>query len=254
MMDAVTDQSRKSMLAASFDRAADTYERSRPGYPGEAVDWLLESGPRAVLDLGAGTGKLTRALAGRVPTLYAVDPSPNMLAQLESAVPEAITAVGTAEAIPLPDASVDTVLMAQAWHWVDPARAVPEIRRVLRPGGVLGLIWNVRDESVPWVAELTRIIQPSAAESFVADGEGLPDELGPVERLEVPWRRPFDRQGLLDLVSSRSYVISAPPDERERILHEVSGLLDSHPELAGRTEWLMPYRTIAFRITVDGGV
>lgn len=251
-MVSMTDDSRKAILAASFDDAADTYERARPGYPTEAADWLLASTPQAVLDLGAGTGKLTRALAGRVPTLHAVDPSPNMLAQLEKAVPEAITAVGTAEAIPLPDASVDAVLMAQAWHWVDPARAVPEIRRVLRPGGVLGLIWNVRDESVPWVAALTELMHASAAESFVAESEGLPDELGPVERLEVTWQRPFDRQGLLDLVRSRSHVIAAPPQERERILQDVSDLLDSHPELAGRTEWLMSYRTIAFRITVGG--
>lgn len=240
----------KAAQAASFDSAADVYERARPGYPDEVVDWLLASGPSEVLDLGAGTGKLTRALVARVETVHAVDPSPNMLAELASAVPQASTAVGTAESIPLPDASVDAVLVAQAWHWVDPARAIPEVRRVLRPGGVLGLIWNVRDESVPWVARLTEIIQGSAAERFIAEGHEVPEELGVVERLTRTWERPFDRQGLLDLVASRSYLITASAEIRSDVLRRVSDLLDTHPELAGRESWRMPYRTEAFRITI----
>jgi SAM-dependent methyltransferase len=247
----VTDDDTKAAQAASFDTAADTYERARPGYPEEAVTWLLAAQPRDVLDLGAGTGKLTRALVGRVDTIHAVDPSPNMLAQLTAAVPEARTAVGTAEAIPLPDGSVDAVLAAQAWHWVDPARAVPEVRRVLRPGGVLGLIWNVRDESVPWVAELTSIMHGSAAEEFVSDGTGIPRDLGRVETLTVAWQRPFTRASLLDLVSSRSYVITATPEVRERLLARVGDLLDRHPDLADPADWSIPYRTEAFRITLD---
>ena len=237
-------------LAASFDRAADQYETARPGYPDEAVDWLLASHPRDVLDLGAGTGKLTRALVGRVSRLHAVDPSPNMLAQLSVAVPTAIVAAGTAEHIPLPDDSVDAVLVAQAWHWVDPERAIPEVRRVLRPGGELGLIWNVRDESVPWVAELTRIMHGSAAEQFVAEGEGIPTELGPVQKQVFGWKRPFTRQSLLDLVRSRSYLITAPSAEREQILAAVNDLLDTHPDLADPDAWSLPYRTEAFLITV----
>lgn len=243
------EQPAKSGLAASFDRAADTYERARPSYPDAVVDWLLASGPRDVLDLGAGTGKLTRLLAGRVATLHAVDPSPNMLAQLSAAVPEAITAVGTGEAIPLPDHSLDAVFAAQAWHWVDESRAVPEVRRVLRPGGILGLVWNIRDESVPWVAELSAIMHGSVAEEYVANN-AVPTAIGPVEPFTVEWRRPFDRQGVLDLVASRSYVISAPEAERAAILDGVNALLDTHPELAGRDAWELPYRTEAFRITV----
>lgn len=235
-------------MAGSFDSAAELYERARPSYPQQAVDWLLESAPRRVLDLGAGTGKLTRLMAGRVDVLYAVDPSPNMLAQLADAVPQAIIAVGAAEAIPLPDGSVDAVLVAQAWHWVDPARALPAVRRVLAPRGVLGLIWNVRDESVPWVAELTRIIHGSEAERFVANDQPLPTELGPIERLGVRWERPFDRQSLLELVGSRSYVISAPPDERAAIMRGVDDLLDNHPALQDEANWRLPYRTEAFRI------
>lgn len=246
----MTPDETKAAQAASFEHAADTYERARPSYPAEAVDWLLASSPQDVLDLGAGTGKLTRALVGRVERIHAVDPSPNMLAQLAAVVPEASTAVGTAEAIPLPDHSVDAVLAAQAWHWVDPARAVPEVRRVLRPGGELGLIWNVRDESVPWVAQLTQIMQGSAAERFVAEGDGLPTELGPHEVATFRWERPFDRQGLLDLVASRSYVITATPQRRAALLAEVSALLDQHPDLADPASWRIPYRCEAFRFTV----
>lgn len=236
--------------AASFDAAAETYERARPSYPAEAVAFLLETSPRDVLDLGAGTGKLTRALVGRVATIHAVDPSPNMLAQLRAVVPEASTAVGTAEAIPLADASVDAVLAAQAWHWVDPSRAVPEVRRVLRPGGVLGLVWNVRDESVPWVARLTEIMQGSAAERYVAENR-VPDDVGPVERLSLPWSRPFDRESLLDLVSSRSYFITATPRRRAEILAGVDELLEEHPDLADPAAWQIPYRTEVFRISVS---
>jgi len=243
----MTDDPVKAAQAASFDAAAHTYERARPGYPEEAVAWLLESQPRDVLDLGAGTGKLTRALADRVDTIHAVDPSPNMLAQLSAAVPSARTAVGTAEEIPLPDASVDAVLAAQAWHWVDPERAVPQVRRVLRPGGVLGLIWNVRDESVPWVAQLTQIMHGSAAERYVAE-DRVPQDLGPTERLTVRWERPFTRESLLDLVASRSYVITATPQVRSEILDRVSELLASHPDLADPGGWRIPYRTAAYRI------
>ncbi|GAB2992468.1 class I SAM-dependent methyltransferase [Actinotalea caeni] len=240
----------RAAQAASFDAAADVYERARPGYPDEVVDWLLASRPREVLDLGAGTGKLTRSLVDRVATVHAVDPSPNMLAQLGAALPEVRTAVGTAEAVPLPDAAVEAVLVAQAWHWVDPERALPEVRRVLRPGGVLGLVWNVRDESVPWVARLTEIIHGSAAERFIAEGRGMPDGVGDVERLTWSWQRPVDRQGLLDLVASRSYMITAPPEVRADVLAQVSDLLDTHPDLAGRDRWELPYRTEAFRVAL----
>ena len=126
-------------MAASFDQAADVYEKSRPGYPSEAVDWLLPAGAKTVLDLGAGTGKLTRALTARGLDVIAVDPSPKMLDQLRDAVPEAIVREGTAEDIPIADASLDAVLVAQAWHWVDQDLALPSVARVLKPGGTLGL-------------------------------------------------------------------------------------------------------------------
>jgi SAM-dependent methyltransferase len=146
--------------AASFDRAAEVYERARPEYPAEAVEWMLPADAHTVLDLGAGTGKLTRALVARGLEVFAVDPSPKMLDQLRTALPGATVSVGTAEDIPLADTSVDAVVVGQAWHWVDQDAALPSVARVLRPGGTLGLIWNLRDERVAWVERLTAVMHP----------------------------------------------------------------------------------------------
>jgi SAM-dependent methyltransferase len=156
-------QREKTRQAASFGAAADAYERGRPPYPPEAVAWLVPDAARTVVDLGAGTGKLTRVLRTPGRELVAVEPSAGMHEQFARVLPGVRVLAGTAEAIPLPDASADTVVCAQAWHWVDPGRAVPEAARVLRPGGRLALAWNSRDESVPWVAELGRILREYAA-------------------------------------------------------------------------------------------
>ncbi|MCU1549571.1 MAG: putative enzyme [Glaciihabitans sp.] len=235
-------------MAASFDRAADVYERSRPEYPADAVDWLIPPGAKTALDIGAGTGKLTRALAARGLDVIAVDPSPKMLDQLRSALPDAIVHVGTAEDIPLADASVDVVLAAQAWHWVDQDRALPSVARVLKPGGVLGLIWNIRDESVPWVKRLTDVMHASNGETFLADGPLKHGPFGEIETAEFTWQREFTRDELLDLVRSRSYFITATADERSRILAGVNELLDSDPDLSDSDGWIMPYRTLCFRM------
>ncbi len=142
----------------SFGSEAAAYERGRPSYPPEAIDWLLPPGARDVLDLGAGTGKLTTRLVERGLDVVAVDPIAEMLELLSSALPDTPALLGTAEQIPLPDNSVDAVLVAQAWHWFDLERAVAEVARVLRPGGRLGLVWNTRDERLGWVKDLGRII------------------------------------------------------------------------------------------------
>src|SRR5437016_4501937 len=157
----MTIDERRQARAASFGSAAGAYERGRPPYPPEAIDWLLPAGAARVLDLGAGTGKLTRQLTGRGLDLTAVEPSEGMREQLRRAVPGVRALAGTAEQIPLPDLSVDAVLVAQAWHWMDPAVAVPEVARVLRPGGQLGLLWNIRDERADWVAGLGAILRQS---------------------------------------------------------------------------------------------
>ena len=144
--------------ASSFGAVADVYERGRPSYPAEAIDWLVPAHATRVADVGAGTGKLTRQLHERGLDVIAVEPSPGMREQLHRAVPEVPVLAGTGEEIPLAGGAVNAVFVAQAWHWVDPVRAVPEVARVLAPGGRLALLWNRRVEDEEWVAELSTII------------------------------------------------------------------------------------------------
>jgi SAM-dependent methyltransferase len=239
-------------LARSFDAAAQVYARARPGYPEQALDWLLPAHARDVLDLGAGTGKLTAQLAARGLNVTAVEPSDRMRAELEAVLRERVTALsGRAERIPLPDGSVDVVLVAQAWHWVDPARAVPEVARVLRSGGRLGLVWNCRDERVPWVAELGAMLarpgEPTDTAGAAARHTDLGPPFGPLERFETePWTQTLTPAGLVELAASRSYVITLEAAPRAELLDRVRGLLD-RPELSGRTEIELPYVTECVR-------
>lgn len=225
--------------AGSFGTAADIYERGRPGYPADALDWLLPAGRPRVVDLGAGTGKLTRQLRDRGLAVTAVEPSEGMLAQLAVSVPGVPALRGSAERIPLPDSSAEAVLVAQAWHWVDPVRAVPEVARVLSPGGRLGLIWNLRDESRPWVRRLGEIIGNQESERDTTVGAPF----GPVEIAHFAWSTTIGPERLIDLVASRSSIILMPADERAALLNEVRRLVATHPDLVGRTEFEMPYIT-----------
>ncbi|HEX4444701.1 MAG TPA: class I SAM-dependent methyltransferase [Galbitalea sp.] len=234
--------------AASFDRAADAYERGRPEYPAGAVDWLVPAGAKTVLDLGAGTGKLTRALTARGLEVFAVDPSPKMLDQLREAVPGAIASEGTAEDIPLADASVDAILVAQAWHWVDQDLALPSVARVLRPGGTLGLVWNIRDERTPWVARLTTVMHQATGEQFIESGSIQQGPFGPIEKADFEWSREFTRPEIIDLLRSRSYFITASTEEQARIVAGVNELLDTDPDVGGQQAWTMPYVTHCFRM------
>jgi SAM-dependent methyltransferase len=245
----VSDERYVKEQAASFGAAADVYERARPQYPRQAVDWLLPPAARRVLDLGAGTGKLTRGLAGRGLDVTAVEPSDGMRAELARVLPGVTVLAGSAEAIPLGPGTADAVLVAQAWHWVEPARAVPEVARVLVPGGRLGLIWNVRDERVDWVAELSRIIHPDkrVVDDNASDAPVVGPPFGPLERLDVEWVSPATPAGLIDLVSSRSYFITMEPAERAARLRRVRELLDTHPDLAGAAEFGLPYVTRCYR-------
>ena len=231
-----------STHAGSFGRAAATYERGRPSYPAEAVDWLVPAGATRVLDLGAGTGKLTRDLVGRGLDVVAVEPLEGMRAELSRILPNTQVLAGSAETIPLAGDSVDAVLVAQAWHWVDPARAVPEVARVLKAGGTLGLLWNVRDEREPWVASLGAIIHRHGFSEERSQDPPVGTPFGPGERRDVPWRHRLTSDELLAMVASRSYFIVLPPDQQEAVLSDVRRLMVSHPALAGG-EIVMPYVT-----------
>ncbi|GIF32196.1 class I SAM-dependent methyltransferase [Actinoplanes utahensis] len=228
--------------AASFGDAAAAYQRGRPPYPVSVLAWAVPPGARRILDLGAGTGKFTRLLADAGLDVVAVEPSAGMREQLAAAVPEAAVLDGTAERIPLPDGHVDAVVVAQAWHWADPGRAVPEVARVLRPGGTLSLLWNVRDHTEPWVARLDEVLHRHTRQD-VDTAPDLGEPFGPVERAEIRWRHRLGRGELLDMVASRSYVIVLPEQRRRELLGSVEELLDSHPDLRGRESFDLPYVT-----------
>jgi SAM-dependent methyltransferase len=234
----------------SFGSAAAAYERGRPSYPPEAIDWLLPRSAQKVLDLGAGTGKLTTRLVERGLDVVAVDPISEMLELLRASLPQTRALLGTAEEIPLEDNSVDAVLVAQAWHWVDPERAIPEIARVLRPGGRLGLVWNTRDERLGWVRELGQIIG--------GDGDQgrfdvtLPAPFDEPERHQIEWTNYLTPQALIDLVASRSYCITSPTEVRTKTLDEVRELLATHPALANSAGLAFPYVTVCIRATLAG--
>ncbi|MER7755314.1 methyltransferase domain-containing protein [Kitasatospora sp. NPDC097643] len=235
------------LRARSFGVAAESYQHGRPGYPQALIGSAVPREARRVLDLGAGTGKLTRLLVEAGLEVVAVEPDGAMRAQLAAAVPKAAVREGWAERIPLPDGSVDAVVVAQAWHWFDPAVAVPEIARVLAPGGTLALVWNVRDESEPWAAELGALMHRSARQE-IDTRPVLPAPFGEAERLEIRWEHATTRAGIVDLVASRSYVIALPEAERARLLADVEELLATHPDLAGRDGIAMPYLTRCTRV------
>jgi SAM-dependent methyltransferase len=238
--------------AIGFDRAAADYERGRPGYPPAAIELLVDrlglgAGSR-IVDLAAGTGKLTRALSGLGAQLVAVEPVAGMRAQLRAAVPGVEVIEGTAEHLPLAGESVDAVLVAQAFHWFDVEAAAAEIARVLVPGGGLGVIRNAWDRSVAWVGELQSVIDERRAEE-PSRIDGWRERLEQTERFSPLSEHVTghvvdgDRDSLLAHVSSISFVATLPPAERARLLSGVSEILDRHGVGAPETSLAIPYQT-----------
>lgn len=224
-----------------FGESAAAYERGRPEYPVEMVDWLLADAPARVVDLGAGTGKLTRALVDRAETVVAVEPDPGMRRVLSELLPGTSLLAGTGEDIPLRDGYADAIVVGQAWHWVDPARAVPEVARVLRPGGSLGLIWNDRDEGDPWVRALSALLHEYGT-SPDADYEPIVGPpFGPLDTAEQAWRHEVPVASVIDMITSRSYVIALPPGRREELVGRIRVLAD---EATDRATGLVPVQYV----------
>ncbi len=243
--------------SSGFSANAAAYAAGRPEYPGEVEGWLRDDlllGPgRAVVDLGAGTGKFLSRLRAVGATLYAVEPVAAMRQKLIADNPDVAAKAGTAERIPFPDNSMDAVVCAQSFHWFATRAALAEIRRVLKVGGALGLVWNMRDESVDWVAGLTRIMAPYEGDTpryssgrwrevFPAEGFSPIEErcfahahVGPPERV------------IVDRVLSTSFIAALDAAERERVAARVRALIAATPALAGRAEVAFPYETRAHR-------
>jgi SAM-dependent methyltransferase len=238
--------------ALSFGAAAGEYDRFRPGYPAEAVTFAVgTSAPARVVDLGAGTGLLTRALLALGHTVVPVEPDPGMRAQLTAASPATTALAGSAEAVPLPDADADAVLAGQAYHWFDRDRAHPEVARLLRPGGTFAPLWNLRDESVPWVAALGEIAGAVARHPSVpgelSDISDFGPGFGPIERAEFRHRTTHTGESLLGMVRTRSAYLTADERRRRELDAVVRELLTGHPDLAGRDTFELPYRTVVLR-------
>ncbi|MDI6102197.1 class I SAM-dependent methyltransferase [Actinoplanes sp. NEAU-A12] len=218
----------------------------RPPYPDEALDWLLPRDAPRVLDLVAGTGRLTRRLRSRGLDVVAVDPSAAMLAELRRTLPGVPTHQGDTARIPLPDHCADVVLIAEAWHGLDPPRALPEIARVLSPGGRLGLIRNTRDERVDWVARLGAII----AGAGPPGGPRLGPPFGPADRAVFAWSHQLKPDDLITLAGSRSREILLPADERAAVLAQIRQLMATHPALLGQAFHTLPYVTECVHATL----
>lgn len=250
----------KARLAASFGGAADGYRRFRPDYPAAAALAAIGPGPARVLDLGAGTGKLTAVLhdlpAGIVRDLVAVEPDPQMLAALRAELPNVDAHAGSAEQIPLPDASVDVIVVGQAMHWFDLDVALPECARVLRDGGRLAGLWNVHDDDHPFTAafqgQLNRHVRPSGGATGHASKDtpespfsGRPDFTDP-QLQQVRWTRPMTVEQLHGLVDTLSYVITARADRRAALhagIDELAASWGGRIELAETCEvWVATRR------------
>jgi len=214
-----------------FQQGAAAYERGRPGYPREAIEWFwheLELGPgRTVVDVGAGTGKLTRELVGSGARVIAIEPVPGMRGVLERAVPGVQLLDGTAEAMPVGDEAVDAIVVAQAFHWFDGPAAVAEFHRALRPDGRLGVIWNRRRREQPLHRAISAIIDPYRGRAPTHYGDGWDESIvsgalfTAAGKLEVPFEQDFDADGLVDRVASISFIGALPDAERARVLDRV---------------------------------
>ncbi|MBP2309800.1 methyltransferase domain-containing protein [Azospirillum melinis] len=242
--------------SSGYETGAKAYVKGRPSYPAEAAVWLREVlgvGPgRKVLEVGAGTGKFIAVLKQCGGEITAVEPVAGMREQLVPAFPDVTVLAGNAESIPLPDGSVDAVVCAQAFHWFATAAALQEMRRVLKPGGRLGLIWNVRDERTSWVAALTAITAPREGDTpryrtgdwrrvFPAPGfEAIDERHVPHAHVGSP------DDVIVKRTMSVSFIAALPPEQQAEVERDVRALIAGTPELAGRAEIAFPYDTVMF--------
>lgn len=248
----VMDADEMRARAASFGAVAQEYADYRPGYPVAAVRWLVGARPARVLELGAGTGNITTEIAALGHAVAASDTSVEMLQQLRRRVPSVRTFVSRAEAIPLSTRSVDVVVAAQAFHWFDKERALPEIARVLSPGGVLSVVWNNADFEVPWVRKVFALATTVDTDQGVGDDPVEGSQLFAKSETTVfrHWQQ-LHRASLIGFVASQSRVATMAPAQREQVLADVGALYDSYGR--GPDGMLLPWRSYCYRARVTGG-
>ena len=237
-----------------FQRGSGAYERGRPSYPADAVARIVAElgiGPgTTVVDLAAGSGKFTRLLTPTGATVMAVEPMPAMREQLVAATPGVDAIDGTAEAIPLPDGSVDAVTVAQAFHWFDHQRALNEIARVLRPGGGLAMLWNRRDETVPWVRRMSELVgwrERQVSQYDVTDWGEVVAASGrflPLQSAVYRFEQLLDTEGLVDRALSISYIAAASPERQAETAQQMRDLVAGFDE-----PFVLPYDTLVFWCT-----
>ncbi|WP_406025854.1 class I SAM-dependent methyltransferase [Nocardioides sp. NBC_00850] len=239
--------------ARSFGGVADSYDRGRPSYPVDAVKWLVGEEPCSVLELGAGTGKLTEVLVGLGHDVFATDPDDAMLDILSGKLPDVRATSGTAEQIPIGDSLYDVVVVGQAFHWFDHAKALAEIGRVLRTDGRLAVVQNERDERIPWVRKLGRLIgkQTGLTEEGGFDPTSILDDSGFFSAVEAQTFRHWqvvDRHSIQDLVQSRSNIATLEPEAQEQKRREVLAFYDDYGR--GMDGMQLPYNCRAWRAQV----
>jgi ubiquinone/menaquinone biosynthesis C-methylase UbiE len=236
-------------LARAFGSVAEAYDRGRPSFPREAVEWLVGKNPATVLEVGAGTGKLTEQLVALGHDVHATEPVPEMLDILRRHLPDTRATCAPAEELPVADRSVDVVVAAQAFHWFDLDRALPEIARVLRPGGQIALVWNLRNEKIPWVRKLGALIgnqellSRDIAEPLVHSGL-----FGFVEEASFPFWQDINRETIRDMVLSRSNIALLDEDGRAAKLAEVVAFYDEYGR--GMDGMRLPYDSWCYRAVV----
>jgi SAM-dependent methyltransferase len=250
-----------AVLRGSFGAVAGEYDRLRSGPPPEALDWLLPPGATDALEIGAGTGLLTRLLAARIDHVTAVEPDDRMRAVLSASAPGVDVRPGQAEELPADSSSYDVVLAASAWHWVDEERAVPEVARVLRPGGRLALVWSGPDRSVDWMRSLWAggiVFSPEEKAGVDArrrtrhtvdvevNGES---PFGDPETALFRWTRAMRKADLIDLAATYSAVITMDDEARREHLNAMQRFLDAHETLGSVDVVDVPMRSYCWRAT-----
>ncbi|MGN0063901.1 MAG: class I SAM-dependent methyltransferase [Nocardioides sp.] len=234
--------------ARSFGSVAEAYHRGRPSYPVEAVEWLLGAEPRIVLELGAGTGKLSAVMVDAGHAVHATEPDPAMLDVLQREVPGCSSKQADAEDVPANDNSVDVVVVAQAFHWFDHERALAEIARILRPDGTLALVWNSPDLRIPWVRRLFDLLGHQDQNTSSVEHVVNSPLFGFVEERTFSTWQDVNRETIVDLALSRSSIASLGADARADKLAEVVDFYDQFGR--GMDGMQVPYRVQCFKATV----